>query len=688
MSSFRSIPFFILCAASLARAQTAPAPQPAHDKDVLSLDTVVVSAGPDGRTAFDLAQGTSILASDELHRRAQATLGETLSGTAGVNSTYYGPGASRPIIRGLGGDRIRVLNNSVGALDASNISPDHNAAVEPLFAERVEVLRGPSTLLYGSSAVGGVINVIDNSIPSAESDGLLHGAVEGRAFGAANERAGVASLGFGRPGIAFRVNALKLKTDDVDIPGVARSDAGAPANQPVGTLPNSAIETQSASLGSTLFWEAGRLGAAISRYETVYGVPTGDDPPVSIDMKQTRLDLSGEVTQPFGVFRSAKARMGFGQYRHSEKDGDEIATTFENKAWEGRLELPHLALGELTGTVGVQGAYSDFSAVGEEVVTPPSRTGSGAVFVLEELKRDPVTFQFGARYERQSIALGAVDPALPVLPNYAAYSQEKKSQGGLSASLGAVYYPAKDYSIGFSAAYTERLPTAQELFSNGPHGGTGAYEVGSTTLGSEKSLGFDLSLRKRTGFVTGTVSVFLHKFSDYIYEQELAPAAIPAANNPDGLTPYQFVAKDADFHGAEADIILHLVERDEYHLHLDLMSDYVRAEQTTDRTPLPRIPALRYGARLCFEDPRWNTGAEVRHTDRQDRFTTTETATPGYTLINAHADYLIAAGRMNYTLFVRGDNLTNVTARVHSSFLKDFAPLPGRGISVGVRATF
>jgi iron complex outermembrane receptor protein len=682
----RSLPLFILSAAALARGQTPATPADDHEK-IISLESVVVSAGQGDKTAFDLAQGTSILAGEELRRRSQITLGETLAATPGVNSTYYGPGASRPIIRGLGGDRIRVLESGVGALDASNISPDHNTALEPLFADRIEVLRGPATLLYGSSAVGGVVNVIDNRIPSRPAAQPVSGTLELRGFGAANERTAVAAVGGGSGGVAVQFDGLRQRSDDLRIPGVARIDADAPPGQPSGTLPNSAIDTTSGSVGLTWFGAAGHLGAAVTRYETDYGVPV--DEPISIAMRQSRLDLAGELTQPFGVFTGAKARFGLGDYTHSEiSDRTTVNTTFKNKAWEGRVELPYAFSDTAGGTIGVQAARSDFSAVGDEVVTPPSVTQTQAVFALEEWKYPRVTLQLGGRLEKQSIKLGDVPAGLPAVPGYAARSGESNSLTGTSGSAGLVFYPAKDWSAGLSLAYTERLPTAQERFSNGPHGGTNAWEVGTAGLGREKSVGADFSVRKRAGFVTGTVSVFVNRFRGYIFEQELPAGAIPAASNPDGLTPYQFAAKDAEFRGAEAEATLHLVEGRGYHVHLDLMSDCVRAEQTTARTPLPRIPALRYGAGLHFENGRWNLGVEARHTTAQDRIATTETATPGYTLVNASASCRVALGRTDCELFLRGANLGDAEARVHTSFLKEFAPLPGRGVTAGVRLMF
>src|SRR5882672_6535639 len=361
MKSFHSFSLFSVLV-GLASAQTIPTESKSKPNEPLALETVVVSAGPDAKTAFDLAQGASILAGDELHRDLQGTLGETLASTPGVNATYYGPGASRPIIRGLGGDRVRMLDNGVGSLDASNVSPDHNVSIEPLLVDRIEVLRGPTTLLYGSSAVGGVVNVIDNRIPSVAPAHPVSGRTEFRYDSASNERTGVLALTTGTSGYAFQVNALRTETDDVDIPGFA--DPANPADR--GKLDNSAVSTKSGSVGGTVFGAAGNIGVAVSEYDTVYGVPTGD--PINIDMKQRRADMRAEYTKPFGVFKTARFRFGLADYTHSEVDTTTGLpnTTFHNKAYEGRLELLQQDSGNLSGTIGLQTSRSDFSAVGEE----------------------------------------------------------------------------------------------------------------------------------------------------------------------------------------------------------------------------------------------------------------------------------------------------------------------------------
>jgi iron complex outermembrane receptor protein len=685
---------FSLGAAS-GRAQSVPpasAPPPAYQP--AALDTFVVTAGADPRAAFDLAQGASVLAGDALRLRQQSTLGETLAGLPGVSSTWFGPGASRPVIRGLGGDRVRMLDNGVGSLDASNVSPDHNVAVEPLLVERIEVLRGPATLLYGSSAIGGVVNVLDNRIPSAPFAAPFVARTEARFGGAAYERTGVIVAGVGNEKFALQVTALRSASDNLSIPGFA--DPATPANH--GHLTNSAVETKSGSVGGTYFWAGGSLGLAVSQHDSTYGLPVGE--PIHIDLTQRRLDLRAELTEPFAVFAGAKVRFGLADYEHAEVDTPSGTpnTTFTNKAWEGRVEFVQLARGNWSGTIGLQAARSDFAAVGAEAVTPPFVNDTQALFALKEFKvSDALTLQLGGRYERQHVRLGAVDPLLPAYPGYAATSGETRRDDGLSLSAGAVVYPAKDWSVGFSAAWSERAPTAQERFANGPHGGTGSYEIGTVALDQEQSLGLDLTVRKRAGFVTGSVGGFVNNFKGYVFEQEdsafyfddASGSILPGAPVlPDDLPIFQFVATDALFYGAEAEISVHLVNTATERLHLDLSADFVHAENTSANTPLPRIPPWRVSAGLRYEHGPWTAGVGVRHAFAQNRFTASETRTDGHTLLDASVGYAFTLGRTRCEAFVRGTNLTNAEARASTSFLKDIAPLPGRGVTIGLRASF
>jgi iron complex outermembrane receptor protein len=409
-------------------------------------------------------------------------------------------------------------------------------------------------------------------------------------------------------------------------------------------------------------------------------------------MQQRRADFRAEITQPFGIFKGVKARFGLADYTHAEIDlgGATPNTTFYNRAYEGRVELIQEDLGDFSGSFGFQTSRSDFEAVGAEAVTPPSLTCNHALFALEEYKAGPtLTLQLGARYEFQTIKLGAVpalDPAVAAL-GYNATDGETRTDHGFSVSTGAVYYPAKDYSLGVSLACSQRIPVAQELYSNGPHGGTGAYEIGGSDLDKETSLGLDLNLRKRSGFVTGSVGGFVNKFDNFVFEQLLSPQPV-LLNNPDGLDVYQFIAKDALFYGGEAEFTLHLIDTDSDKLHLDLSADTVHAQQTSDDEPLPRIPPWRAGTGLRYEHGAWSAGVNVRHAFDQDRAAPGETSTPGYTLVGADLAYRFWHSRVEYELFARGTNLVNEDARLSTSFLKDIAPLPGRNFTFGLRASF
>lgn len=651
-------------------------------------ETVVVTARPEAATLNELAAPVDVLSGHDLQEVREATLGETLSRQAGVSSTYFGPGASRPVIRGLGGDRIRVLQGGLGTADASNTSPDHAVSFDPLAARQVEIVRGPATLLYGSNAVGGVVNVIDGSIPDSVPDRPFSATVDLSGGTSAEERAGGLALSGGRGLFAWHVDALRRKTDDVSIPGFAesaalRAEEAAESEThdegEAGALENSAIDSTGGSAGVAFIGQKASLGVALSGFDTLYGVPghqhaheeaaaPGEEASVRIDLKQRRFDLRGEVLSAFGPFRSAKLRLGRSDYEHVELEGDEVGTRFTNEAWEGRLELPHRPIGPVRGSIGVQASHRDFAAIGEEAFVPPSVTRSLAVFALEELGRGPVKLQLGGRFESQETDANGAQPA-------------SRSFDGTSGSLGVLWSRGDDWSAGFTVARSVKLPTAEELFSNGPHLATRAFEVGDPDLEKERSLGLDLSLRGRSGRVSGEVSLFANRFDGYIFEE--ATGAVE-----DGLEVFQFVQRDADFTGAEASVTVDLLHREPDHLDLELMADTVRAELRDTDEPLPRITPARVGAALHYRGARWNGRFEVRRTAAQDRVASLERPTDGFTFLNASLGYRFFAGRTVVDVLVRGTNLTDEEARNHVSFLKDLAPLPGRDVRLGVRVAF
>lgn len=655
-------------------------------------DEIVVTASPDARSRYEIAQPTGVLNEEELARRLQPTLGETLSQEPGVTSTFFGQGSSRPVIRGLGGDRIRVLEGGLGTGDASTTSPDHAVSVDPLTAERIEVLRGPATLLYGSSAIGGVVNVIDNRIPEHVPDQALGGTVDLHGGTVSDERSGGASLQGGAGRFAWHVDLLRREAGDYEIPGFAESEAlrraegehGEEHAQASGILPNSAVDTESAGVGASYIGETGFFGLSVSGLDSLYGIPGGhhhhhhegeegeeqeeEEAPVRVDLEQRRWDLRGGTTRPFGIFSGASLRFGVSDYEHRELEGEETGTVFTNESWEGRVELLQRRFGALSGSVGLQALNRDFAAVGEEAFVPPSETDSLALFAFEELTRGDWRFQFGARYETQDVAAETADG--------------DRSFDGVSGSLGLVWQPGADgYSLGVSLARSTKLPNAEELFSNGPHLATNAFEIGDPDLGRETSLGLDLTFRKTTGRVSGEVTLFNNRFDDFIYERR-------TGEEEDGLPVFRFVQDDAEFYGAELEGVIQLLHGEPHHLDVELGADFVRAELRETGEPLPRIPAERFRLGLHYRDDRFDARVEGLRVGRQDRVAAGETPTAGYTMVNATFGYRFFKPRAVFDVLLRGTNLTDEEARNHVSFLKDVVPMPGRDFSLSLRTTF
>lgn len=672
--SLRSISSFVLLAlaASAARAETSDA---APGSDRLILDPVVTTASPLAREADEIAQPTSIVGGHVLDEHMQSTLGETLSGQPGVDSTYFGPGASRPVIRGLGGDRIRVLTGGVGTLDASVISPDHAVSLDPLLIDRVEIVRGPASLLYGGGAIGGVVNVIDGRIPETRPDAPVTGRFEARGATAAHELAGAGVLEGVVGHWAWRLDGFRRDTDDVRIPGLGPTPEKAaemiasgetPSN---GTLINSATETSGGSVGLSYVGSAGHFGVSYNGFDSLYGTVAEQD--VRIDLKQRRVDMHGEWLQPIGLLRAIKFQLGVGDYRHDELEGTELGTRFTNEGYEGRLEFLHEKIGPFEGALGFQSTRSDFAALGEEAFLPPTVTTGNAVFLYEETATGPVTWQLGGRFEEQKITPEAGS------------GHEEVDHPLTTITGGVVWKLAPAYSLALSLSANQRAPNAQELYADGAHVGTGTYEVGDANLGVEKSVGVDLSLRRTVGFVTGELSLFVNQFDGYIFEQDTG-----ATEEESGLPIYHYVQRDAQLYGGELEVIFHLQKGKDSSTEFRVFADSVRATNTSDDSPLPRTTPARFGAALDWHAGPWSLGTELRHVENQDRVAPVETTTASYDLWSVNAAYAFDLGRAKGQLFLRGTNLLDETARVHASFLKDIAPLPGRDVAMGVRFNF
>jgi iron complex outermembrane receptor protein len=667
-----------------------------------SLPEVTVTGNPLGAT--DLIAPTTTLSGDRLLLRSQSTLGETLNGLPGVSSSYFGPNASRPSIRGQDGDRIRILQNGGAAPDASALSYDHAVPVDALVTERVEVLRGPSALQYGGSAVGGVVNVIDNRIPSEPIDGFGGRADLGYATGNREKSGGVVLEG-GNNRYALHVDAFNRDADDTSAP----IELGCESPRRPGLarkICNSANQAHGGAIGGSLFFDKGWIGASASTYRSDYGTVAEDD--VTIKMKSDRYALEGEW-RPGGFFTSIHGKLSRTDYRHTEFEGSETGTVFSNKSDDLRIEARHQKIGGVEGLIGFTNESSDFAAVGEEAFAPHSRTRSRALFLHEELGTSWGRLSFGARTEQVRVRSFGY-PEDPAITRFAV--GERKFNPG-SAAFGALVNLAPQWQLTSNLAYTERAPKDYELFANGPHVATAAWEVGDPNLQKEKSVGFDLGAQWKSGANAARVNAYVTRFRNHIglaasgnvrgEEGETNPAPEETDEGlvfPDVMDEFVYRGVRARFTGIEANGNLRLLGTDGFSraadgstLDLEWRADLVRAKNTDTGEPLPRISPARVGTTLAYGNGPWTARLGFDHYAAQRRVPSVGAReTDAFTLWNAALTYRMKVQRTNLTWYARVDNLTNKLAYSATSILTTTAfpdaPLPGRTLKVGLRATF
>jgi iron complex outermembrane receptor protein len=660
----------------LSSALALPAAAQNHE----DVDEVIVTGVPRDRAAGELAQSVTVVASDELDRIRAATLGETLSNQLGVSSSQFGAGASRPIIRGLAGARVLMLEDGIDTMDAATLSDDHAVTVEPLAADQIEIFRGPTTLLYGSGAVGGVINTVTTRIPSMPTEGGIEGAFEVRGDTVSSARGAAVRLDGGGAGLAWHFDAGRRDSDDYEIPGYAHADVDAGNARPddaFGVLPNSAAESESAAFGASWLGDNGHFGGGVNAFDSLYGLPAhlheheeeGAPGGVRIDLSQRRFDLRGGWDGLAGAIDGVDVALGASDYEHVELEGDEIGTRFTNDAAELRLELTHRAIGRWSGVLGAQVGDREFEAVGDEAFVPPVHTSTTGLFLVEELDLSAWELSVGGRVESQTHRPSS---GLPRFDDTAT-----------SFSLGGVRSFGKGYAFVASAALSERLPVAEELYSNGPHLATGIVQLGDALLGAESARHVDIGFRGELERLHWSVTTFRTQYENFIYLADTG-----TLDAVDELPVFVYTQADADFSGFEAEVFVPLLDDSAHEVDLRLFADYVRGE-LAHGDPLPRMPPLRYGARLEYHDERLLVGFEAARYDDQDEIAAFEVETPGYMLMNADVRWrLVGVTGMELELFVNGSNLGNEEARKHTSFVKDVAPLPGRNYALGVRSRF
>ena len=673
-SKLHSLPFLFVAALTLSVGQTELAAQEQ------SLDEIVVQSTGIGKTLSDQAQPVTVLSGAELDMKSQGSLGDTLASEPGITSSSFGPGAGRPVIRGFDGDRIRILENGVGSQDLSSLSPDHAVTIQSSLVDKIEIVRGPAALLYGTSAVGGVVNIFDNRIPEKLPKAPIEGTAEVRGESVNQGRSALMSITAPVDSFAVHVDGFSSKTDDYDIPGYARTAAlraSSPLEypEPKGKLTYSDTQTDILSAGGSYIADKGFFGAAVQDYKTIYGVPNGE-PDVSVNAHRRRLDVRGGVRDTGELIDSATLRTGIVDYDHTEFEGEEAGTKFKQNGVDSRLDLKHKQYGDITGTWGIQFQNNDFEALGEEAFQPPTKSETYSLFLLEEYRLiEDVKLQAGGRYDWNHIDTTGFDDETfndNINRNFDSFSQ----------SGGAVWDIINDYSLALSVAHTERAPTGQELFADGRHVATGVYEVGDADLAMERSLGTDLTLRKSDGVFRGFVGGFYNRFWDYV-------SANPTGEVIEDLPEYQFESINADFWGFESQVAWHIVDTVSRGVSFDLQPDYVWARDRDTHDYVPRIPPLRIKVGTNFFDERYvRARFEVQHVFAQDKTAPNETSTDAYTMLNMYVSKNVTVGKQPVELFLRGTNLLSEKARNNVSFLKDVAPLPGASAMAGIRVNF
>ena len=696
-----------------------------------AIEVIDVHATPMHLSVMESATPVSVLSGETLRRQQAATLGDTLEKLPGVQSNFHGNVASTPIIRGLSGPRVLITQNGLDVSDVSRVGPDHAVASEASTAKQIEVLRGPATLFFGSGAIGGVVNVVDQRVPtSTETRGefvLETQTVNDQKLGTFNVTTGVDN-------IAFYADGFYRDSNDYETPVAPDIDDPDGAH----VVENSNEESNGFTLGTSYLFDQGYVGVAVERFEREYGVPGhshGGDTSVFADLEQTKYQLLGEYNFTNDFLQSVHFRAGYTDYEHAEVEGGLLGTTFSNETEELRVELLHKPMAGWRGGISLHYKGSDVFAQGEEAFTPPSEMEMFAVALMEERHFGDFLVQLGARAE--SVTLDASSVLLPELDahehddehDHDEHAHDEHEHEGsefirqfavdqeftpISLSAGVVYTINESYNVGVSLSRSERAPSASELLSFGPHIGTRTYEIGAlfdlseegefvlsqTAIDLETANNIDLTFRKTQGDVGFVFNAFYNQVDNYYFQEETGLFAESGHDHDHGeeghgeeehsedehsdeLPVYLFGSADAILHGFELQVAWQTTDN----LKLDFFADYVKA-RLKDGGALPRTSPMRVGSHVAYTLDNIRADLDITHFAKQDDISTFETETDGYTLVDASITYDIPLGDIDLSVYLSGENLTDEEARVHTSFLKDIAPRPGRNFAFGVRGYF
>jgi iron complex outermembrane receptor protein len=695
---------FVLSLLSVAVSGAIQAQSPSNPEIV----EIIVRAHP--LSAEGLAQPISVLTGDVLLRVVSPSLAETLRYIPGVHSSNIGQAVCRPVIRGLGGPRVKVMEDRIDSWDVSGSSPDPMTMIEPFTAESIEVLKGPSTLLYGSGAIGGVVDVHTGRIPHEVPDSPL-GSLELRDTDNANQRSAAGRIDGGLGNFGFHADGFYRSADEYEIPGYAESAAFRAQeeaegghgdeghddehgdDEAYGVLPNSQLEAQGGAIGGSYVGERGFLGMSVSRYNAEYGLPghshghhedeeehgdeehdeDGYDEEIEeggsiLDLSQTRFDIEAGLENPFAGISAMNFRLGYNDYEHVEFEGSgEEGTVFATKAFESRLEFTHDDFFGFEGATGVQLSNREFSAIGEEAFVQPVDTQTLGLFYVGQRSFGSLGLEAGVRYEHVE-----QDPT--------AGSARDFNLG--SASLGLIQPLSGGWILSGQLDYSSRAPVAEELFSDGPHLATQTFEIGDRNLNEETAANLSAMLRYDLSNLNFSLNAYITEFDDFIYEAN-------TGLEMDELPVLQWTQADATFSGFEADVSWQTMNWQGGGLSLNAGYDVVTARLNSGvNRNIPRIPQqrLRLGAVMDWNG--WLAEVSWRRVGEQNDTGLGEIRTEGFDDLRLHINYTMGIGRSSVELFLSGRNLTDDEQRYHTTFIKDLAPQPGRTLEAGARVYF
>lgn len=639
------------------------------------LEILTITARPPGMGSLEhIAQPVDILGGEKLERARSASIGGTLANEPGVSETAFGPYASRPIIRGLGGTRVLVLQNGISSMDVSTISNDHAITIEPFQAQQVEIFRGPATLLYGSGASGGLVNIANGRILEYVPESFQ--AQAQTRFNSVNqEKLFAFRVDGGMENIALHADATIRDANDYDSADFK--------------VRNSAYDNADLNLGASYIFDRGFVGWSVGRFESSHEIPLDPDEPDElpfIDTEQVRVDMAGMLDDPLPGFSSLRLRLAHNDYEHIEFEGpgESPGTIFFNDEWEGRLELQHHAVANWTGSLGTQFNLRSLSASGDEAFIAPVKAKGFALFLLEDTDVGDWHFEMGARFEHKKY-----EPAAS--SGFGSVEHDVYSIAG-----GTHWHFTSNHSLALSVARSQRIPSEEELFADGPHLATGTFEIGDANLSEETSNNVDLSLKKESGRLTWGINLFVNYIEDFIFLSEFDRNGDGAPDfvDDDGVAPGKLLLTrieqdDALFYGIEAQAVFGLLQENGGDLDLRVFGDYVRGKRSGGEN-LPRISPSRLGAGLLYNREAWTADLDLINVFRQEDTAGLEIVTGGHLLLNAGLAYRfnLANSAEDSRVFLRAGNLLNEDAQRHTSFLKERASLPGRSVMFGIQFSF